>query len=414
MDGETAPARSSLDEAWERRRLPPELLERARGAGVREAFLERMLFWDAPPERIEQEVRWTELLREGVIRARQVHAGDNDAFCELWANSPEAIGDWDVTIERGPDGFAQFELQERPVLNALFDRQQMVACVSFSNRVTVAAARRISVRYGQAMRVHRDHRRHGYGNWVRSIPWAIGLGRPSEVQYDFIRARNMAMEAWNRKHMPAVDAVPKRDDDVPGLPVTVQQYPARPASVPRGIRPARADDLEACAALINRTHAGRDLFRPYTAERLGDRLDPGWVLDRGPHPWRQPYALDDVLVIEQRGRVVACAGLWDRGRDVRERWRHRESGAERVVSATNLLDFGCARGAEEALAELIAALIGRTHDLGRTHLVAPLEGLPAVASLLESAAPQAETRYLQWRTESPAIKTPIYLDLVYW
>ena len=115
-------------------------------------------------------MRWADLLNNGSMRFRQLTVADNEEFCALSANSPEEIGDWDVTAERGPNGFAQFELQERPVLNGLFDRNVMVACVSFSLRHTLVGGQRIAVRYGQAMRVHKDHPRHGYAHWVDRCP----------------------------------------------------------------------------------------------------------------------------------------------------------------------------------------------------------------------------------------------------
>jgi hypothetical protein len=408
------PMSQTVERLWQERGLPRALLADARKLHVPDTQLRRMLHWNATQERFELELHWAGQLLNGTIRSRQVTVADNDAFCELWANAPEEIGEFVVTAERGPNAFAQFELQERPVVNALFDGPTMVACVSFSNRITIVGGQRLSVRYGQAMRVHKDHRRHGYANWVRSLPWAVGLNMWTAVQYDYIRGRNMTMERWNRKNMPDVDSVPKREDDVPGTPVTVLQYPAKRASgSDERIRIARPDDVERCAAIINRTHAGRDLFRPYTAEFLADRLYPDYVPPGPPVPSR-PYTFDDFYVLERAGQIVACAGAWDRGRDVRERWQHRETGAERLQSVVSLLDVGFAEGCEDAIAALIEHLIGLTAELGRDYLVAPLETLPVVARLLDGYAPVPETRYLQWRTESPSLAAPAHLDLAYW
>jgi hypothetical protein len=413
MDNETTS--QTVDRLWRERDLPAQLLDDARRLHVSEGQLRNMLQWNASTERIQLEVVWAEKLLTGSIRWRQLTHADADAFCELWANAPEEIGEFDVTAERGPSAFASFELQERPVLNALFDGHAMVACVSFSLRTTIVGGRRLPVRFGQAMRVHKDHRRHGYANWVRSLPWAIGLNMLTQVQYDFIRGRNMTMERWNRKNMPEVGSVPKRDDEVPGVPTTVLQYPASPASgSDERVRNARPDDLDACAAIINRTHDGRDLFRPYTAEFLHDRLDPGFTPPvAGAAPLR-PYTFDDFYVVERRGAIVACGGAWDRGRDIRERWRHRETGAERLLSVMSALDLGHADGHEDALALLIEHFVGIAHANGRDYVVVPLETLPEVAALLASREPVAETRYLQWRADTPVLKTPAHLDLVYW
>ena len=402
-----------VDRIWRERELPPALLADARMLRISDTQLERMLYWNAPLERFELEIKWTGLVADGTIDWRQLTPADADAFCELWANSPEEIGEFDVTAERGPNAFASFEVQERPVLNGLFDGPTMVACVSFSLRHTIVAGERLWVRFGQAMRVHKDHRRHGYANWVRSLPWAIGINRPTKVQYDYLRSRNMTMEAWNRKMMPDVSSVPKREDEVPGMPVPVLQFPAKAAPSADGVRTAREDDLTRCAELINRTHAGRDLFRPYTREFLRERLNVG-LEEIGQPFWTPPYALSDLYVFERGGEIVACAGLWDRGRDMRERWQHRETGEERVVSATALLDFGYADGQEDALAALIEHLIGVTHALGRDYLLAPLETQPRVAELLRAHDAVPEVRYLQWRADEPAITPPVHVDLVYW
>lgn len=404
----------TLEQQWYARGLAQSLLTRARALGIPDGQLERLLFWNPTRERMEEEVDWADKLQNGRMRFRQLTMADDTAFRELWANAPESIGEWDVTVERGPDAFAQFELQERPVLNGLFDGATMVACVSFSLRRTVIGQQDVVVRYGQAMRVHKDHRGQQYAHWVRSLPWAIGLGRPTHLQYDFIRSGNMTMEGWNRKFMPTVDTVPVRDGEVPGIPVTVLQYPGRPLAGGRGsVRQARVTDLERCVALINRTHEGRDLFRPYTVPSLMDRLDAGLADGLRPRA-RPPYSLEDFYVLEQGGQIAACAGLWDRGRDLRERWRRRGTTDERVVAVTAVLDHGFSEGRADGLALLIEHLIGITHELGRDYLVAPLETLAEVAVLLQPHKPVPETRYLQWRAETPAINPPPFLDLIYW
>jgi hypothetical protein len=407
-------SKEAVDRQWAERGWPSSLLADARRLRLPERQLEWMLFSNSPLERVELEVKWAEQLIDGTMRFRQVTFADNDAFSELWANSPEEIGEWDVIAERSPDAFAQFKLQERPVVNALFNGTTMVACVSFALRNTVVAGRRLSVRYGQAMRVHKDHRRHGYANWVRSLPWAIGLNMATEVQCDYIRADNLVMERWNRGHMPDVSTVPKREGAVPGVPVTVLQYPAKPgASSTPGVRTATPDDIPRCVALINGTHAGRDLFRPYTPEFLANRLDPGYA-PPGPTPPTPVYCFDDFSVVERRGEVVACAGGWDRGRDAREHWRHRETGEKRTISVMSLLDIGVAPGHEDALAALIEHVMGVAHDRGRDYVVAPFETLQEVTAMLASHDPVPETRYLQWRAETPALTTPAHLDLAYW
>lgn len=59
--------------------------------------------------------------------------------------------------------------------------------------------------------------------------------------------------------------MPERENEIPGLPVTVHYLPARAfEGDASGIRTGRREDLASCVVLINRTHEGLDLFRPYT------------------------------------------------------------------------------------------------------------------------------------------------------
>jgi hypothetical protein len=69
---------------------------------------------------------------------------------------------------------------------------------------------------------------------------------------------------------------------------------------------------------------------------------------------------------------------------------------------------------EAEVAALVEYLVGRTAELGRDFLVAPLETLPAIAACLSHLDPEPETRYMQWRTQAPQISHPVFLDLVYW
>jgi hypothetical protein len=283
----------------------------------------------------------------------------------------------------------------------------------------LVAGKKVSVRYGQALRVHKDYRRQGYGDQVRSLAWPIGISRPSHTQYDIMRSTNFAVVNWWKKYVPDFfEGQPERGEgEVPGIPVTVLQYPARPFDGDaRGIRKAKPADVSRCAGLINRTHRGLDIFRPYTPEFLRDALDEHLWGARPHERWTfypHVYGWEEYYVLEEAGRIVACAGLWDRGRDLRDRWRHTKTGDERVVSVTSVLDFGFEPGNEASMARLIGYLSGETAGLGRDYLVAPLQYLPGVAAALEGYEPEPETRSLRWGIPEPAVTRP-YTDLRYW
>ena len=164
---------------------------------------------------------------------------------------------------------------------------------------------------------------------------------------------------------------------------------------------------------MNRTHGGLDLFRPHTVEFLEDRLDEGYWGERA--PWRPSvYGWGDFFVLESAGRVRACAGLWDRGRDLRERIRKKKTGEERTFTSTALLDWGHAEGAEDALVELIAHLTVRTRELGRDFLLVAVDQTPELVKRLEKLEPASETRYLRWGANAKLQITRPYTDLRYW
>jgi hypothetical protein len=231
---------------------------------------------------------------------------------------------------------------------------------------------------------------------------------------------------WWQKYVPKFfENTPTREGSVPGIPISVAQFPAAAdidlsADNDRSIRPVRREDLSACAALINRTHAGLDLFRPYSAEFLEDVLDEGFWGAR-PKPtgnpmqdwWKSVYGWTDYFVLEEAGRIRACGGLWDRGRDMRERWSRIGGDDHRSIAITCVLDFGYEEGAEECMARLLRSMLTRTRAIGRDYLAVPIEHLPDLSALMEPLHPEQDSRTLRWGLKDPAITHP-YTDLRYW
>ncbi|MGH7860484.1 MAG: hypothetical protein ACREQY_24400, partial [Candidatus Binatia bacterium] len=252
-----------------------------------------------------------------------------------------------------------------------------------------------------------------------------GIGTPyTQGQWFYIRSQNSAAVEWmNALNPEFLSSAPQRSDDVPGTEVFVLQYPSRMyQGDASGIRLVSESDLPACVDLINRTHVTCDLFTPYTVEGLGFELNER-LRGRRPNWWGQHYGWPNYHVLEEEGRILACAGLWDKGANVRERWRLKATGDEKLIDATALIDFGFAEGREDAMVRLISCLIGKSAELGRGYLVAPLQYLPEVAEQLEQHEPVPERRGLLWRTfgddfeQMPVADPPMtrpFSDLRYW
>ena len=185
------------------------------------------------------------------------------------------------------------------------------------------------------------------------------------------------------------------------------------------IRPVRREDLSACAALINRTRVGIDLFRPYSAEFLEDVLDEGFWGER-PKPtgnpmldwWKSIYGWTDYFVLEEAGRT-ACGGLWDRGRDMREQWRRIGGDEHRSIAMACVLDFGYEDGAEECMARLLRWMIGQAYELGRDYLRDSDRHSAETCRDDGDIASGAGRPALRWGLKEPLITRP-YTDLRYW
>jgi hypothetical protein len=312
-------------------------------------------------------------------------------------------------VERSPDSIAQFSLQPDATVSVIEKDHTLVACTVWAQANCLIGGRPISIHYAQGLRVRDGMRGEGLGDLVRRLP-SRALRKPSIGQVMFMRIGNAGMAGF-------LEAVKfQADSDRPQQVVGVTYLQARKSEAPAaGVRPVAEADLDECAAIINRTHAGLDLFSPYSADRLKAVLDEGYWGDR--LPWRPPvYGWGDFLVLEEAGRIVACAGLWDRGRDMREVWRSA-SGEERRVEVAAALDLGCAEGCEAALARLIRHLGSLAADRGRPTLIADLEHLPDVRAVLTDLEPGVESRTLEWSPYAPGLPATLgecFLDLRYW
>jgi hypothetical protein len=143
----------------------------------------------------------------------------------------------------------------------------------------------------------------------------------------------------------------------------------------------------------------------------------------GPRPvwWASVYDWNDYFVLEEAGHIVACAGLWDRGRHVREVWVHKDTGERQVLECTALMDYGYDDGREDAMARLLGYLIGRTQELGRSELMAGIEWLPKLVERVHAYEPSTETRALnvdvyndEKGIDLEVTVTRPYTDLAYW
>jgi hypothetical protein len=392
---------------------PDGLVERAQAVKTPGRQLDGWLSRPANPNhvfQIERLVEVFERLAKGPYRARELSERDVDSFGDLWANAPEKVGDWEVTVERSPNPLAQFRLQPGCTVSVVEDDGELVACTVWAPANCLIGGEPACIHYAQGLRVRSGRRGEGLGDMVRRYP-SRALQNPTIGQVMYMRIGNAGIAGF----LEAVKFMAEGDRPQKIVGATYLSVRADAAAAD-GVRPIAEADLAACAEMINRTHQGLDLFRPLGAESLRMVLDEGiW----GPGtPWQQRrvYGWADMFVVEEEGRLVACAGLWDRGRDMREVWRS-EGGEERRVEVGAVLDTGCAAGRDDALAQLMRHLGGLAAERGRTNLIVDLEHLPEVGAALADLEPRIESRTLEWSPygpPAPAALGECHLDLRYW
>jgi hypothetical protein len=342
---------------------------------------------------------------------------DGEAVADLYANAPEGVGDWRLDVQRAPNPFAAFRLQEHANLQIVECRGLVLGAAAHSTRNSMVAGQQLSVHFISAWRVRDGFRGYGLASVLQASagPASAWFGI---ITYWYERLGNTSQQ-WLDKMRERAGAVDELTASVHAIPATA---PTAGFGLRDGLslRPVRPDDLPRCVELVNRTHRGLDLFRPYTVEFLETRLDdPAW----GPKPsfWPPVLGWDDYAVVEDAtGSVVACGGLWDRGRDVRELWSNEATGEHRTIEATALLDWGYEAGRAEAVEVLLMAFLERTQRLGRTHVLAPLEHTPDVAALVQPLGPELEVRRLRtmtYRDDAVQVEAEVtgpYTDLAYW
>lgn len=416
--------------------IPEDLRQAAHKKGWPDALLERALelrcsrgqitWWlthDQPTlEQIQEHLNHRKALMLGTMRARQATWNDDEALADLYANSPEEIGDWEVTVHRSPNPFAQFRLQEHVSISVLEDRGIVLAATADSARNTLVGGKKTSAHIASAWRVRKEFRGQGLSRMLRMAE-GPAVGWFGVMNYYYIRSGNFAALEWVKSFIPESINAPKREGDIPGISVTVHHFSpeGQAASLDPAIQLAKPSSVRRCLALINRSHRGADLFRPYSTDYLEQRLDdPFW--GEKPEFWEPVYGWPDYYVLEEKGQVMACGGLWDKGKNVRETWRHKATGESKTLASTALMDFGYAAGREDAMARLISYFVALTRELGRDYLVAAIEHLPELEKQLEVFQPTTETRALHWQryerdldrwVMDAGLKRP-YTDLAYW
>ena len=330
---------------------------------------------------------------------REATAADNEALLELERSSPLDLGDVELTMDRSPDYFASLCLQEDARVMVAEEGGRLVGVCAAARHCVPLLGRPRALLYIQKGRVLAKFRRRRVSSvliWALVESWSV-RGKPIDSAYWLISADNSASLTAVRRGgaLPWPKAVHLVD-----LPTETGGRTEVPAL---RLGPERAQEV---VALLNRTHAGKELFEPYTEERLQARL--GRTPDYG---WQNWWGIEGGA-----GRLAAVAGLLDLGRWWRMTRRVKASGEETKSSAAAVFDFGYAEGAEEQMVELLHHLLGIAASWGRDDLSIHLDPQDGLYPFLPATARVgADFRLFATGLAVPSAEEMghIYLDPVY-
>lgn len=372
---------------------------------------------------VEAWVADQERLMNGTLKLRLATWADNGVVADLYANSPETVGDWEVTVEHEPFAFAAMRLQENASIGLLEDRRIGLGCMARSIRNAYVGGEETSIGWLGGWRVRTGERGKGYS---RMLQMAAGPANSPFGLYSYWYVRDgNAGASWVQSVVDDFEDRPEEFSmETQGLRATVHHVRPDPtdAALAPGVtfRQVELGDLDRCCDLINRTNHGLDLVTPATVDRLRRRLDnPNW----GPKPpfWDTTYGWEQYWVAERDGGIVACAGLWDRGANQREVWQHTETGQRHVVDATAVLDHAYDPTHRDALVALFGRFRATTAELGRGSMMLAVEHDAELVADLQAWSPTPESRALHvlpfampGMENQDLVVTRPQTDLAYW
>jgi hypothetical protein len=330
-----------------------------------------------------------------VTEIREATADDNDALIELERQSPLDLGDTVLAFDRSPNFFAHQQMQEHVRVLVAEEEGRLVAVVAGAWHDVLIDGQRRRLLYVHQGRTLPEYRRRHIATDLVLRAYLLAREEGVEAPYWLISPDNSTSLAFNRQIN--VESWPV-DGRVDGFDVAARHPPAREVG---GLGP---DDLPRVLELLNATHAGREMFQPYTAESLQRRLQltPGYSWQS----WRG---------YRSRHGLVAAAGMWDFDQSLRMIVRNRAGEALHVSAPAFVLDYGYTEGAEEAMVETFMALMEAAARRERNELSIALPVERRLFSVMEGF-PHTTTLF---KVLTPNIPVPadiggsVYLDPVY-
>jgi GNAT superfamily N-acetyltransferase len=302
------------------------------------------------------------------MNIRQATRSDETALRALENRTPLNIGDQPLFVHHD-DFFEMHDLQERTVVMLAEDGGQIAGvCAGALNSAPLAGQERLLL-YMHHERIDPEHQRKGIGGALTSAIseyWKENAPGHIDSSYWYIGAGNMQSRSFA-----------ERGGNRPwSIPLSICPIASSVDVVHGPLHPIGAGPTYDIVRLINRTHEGEYLFRPY------EHVDFGRRLSLSPN-----YGWGDIYGHFEGGRLVATAG-------VLKDW---------------VGDYGYEAGAEKAMVALLARLA-----LVRRGLSILLdERSPLYSAMAPAPAQRFPLLFYAPRIEEPPAPSLLYVDPVY-
>lgn len=325
---------------------------------------------------------------------REATTKDNEALLELERNSPLDLGNRILAFDRAPNYFAHQEMQEHGRVVVAEEDGRLVGVVAAAWHDVLIDGNRQRLLYIHQGRVLPEYRRRHIGSELVIHQMALAADAEFDTPYWLISPDNDTSLAFNRQV--EVESWPV-DGRLDAFDVAARRKAAREVG---SVGPG---DLSQVVTLINRAHTGREMFLPYGIDSFQRRLS----LSRT-YGWRQWRGY------RSKGKLVAAAGVWDFGRSLCVTERMKATGTESAARPAYVLDYGFAEGAEEAMVEVLTALMAMAAECERDRLSVALPTESRLFSLMMDL-PHSTTflQILTPRISAPEASGSPYLDPVY-
>jgi GNAT superfamily N-acetyltransferase len=228
---------------------------------------------------------------------REAALDDNDALQELQAKCPQGT-DLIVTVVNTPDFFARAKAYESYKVYIAYEGNHILgsAACGIKNAIVNGEVRRVG--YGFQTFVASEYRRKGVASQLYQHRENFAAQQGAVLFYTLIMEKNTpAMRYIERRGFEL-----HRTVVMPGLSVYKEMVP----SSNQNVRVAQPEDLSSLAKLLNMTWQNFELYEPTSSEGLSQ------FISRTPG-----YSLNNLLVLEERGRILAFLGYLDWSRVMR-------------------------------------------------------------------------------------------------